>query len=329
MEATLLRRLRGYQAERFPLIAYTPLLGVGTFAAVAFSWGARRNGTDPVAGFPWGPWAVGLYTLLVFFFFLRVLDEHKDVAQDARFRPELPVPRGLVALRELRAAALLTLAVAMALNALTEPALLVVMAVVLAWAGFMGREFFVPAWLRAHPGWYLVSHMLVMPLIFLYATAPDWLVAGAPPPGGTAAFLALAFCNGLVLEVGRKLRPPSEEREGVDSYTRAWGVRTAAGLWIAALAAAVVFALLTTSAVHRGDATGALPGGTSFLTAAYALLAVAAALPALLLLRGSARLRASHLELAAGLWVLASYALVGAVGWAAGAAGWPGAGGIG
>lgn len=315
MGATLLRRLWTYQSERFPLAAYVPLMAVATFAAVAFSWGARRAAPGAAAGFPWGAWAVGALTVLVLFFFLRVLDEHKDAGQDARYRPELPVPRGLVSLRELSAAALVALAAALALNALLDPALLVVLAAILAWAGFMGREFFVPHWLRARPGLYLVSHMLVMPLLFLYATAVDWLVAGAPPPPGTAAFLVLAFANGLVIEVGRKLKPAAEEREGVDSYTRAWGTRPATGIWTGAVIVAAAAALLTTGAL-----AGALR--TAPVTAAAVLVpgAIAAAVPALLLLRGSRRVRGAHIEAAAGLWVLASYGVVGGLGW------WTGAG---
>ncbi len=318
MNATRLQRLRTYQAERFPLLVYVPLFAVATFAAVAFSWGARPgSGPGP---FPVGPWAVGLFTVLVLFFFLRVLDEHKDADQDARYRPELPVPRGLVSLRELRVVALLALAAALALNARVEPALLVVLAAVLAWAGFMGREFFVPAWLRARPAWYLVSHMLIMPLIFLYATALDWLVAGAPPPPGTTAFLALAFCNGLVIEVGRKVRPPDEEREGVDSYTRSWGTGAAALVWIAVVLAAAAFALLSLRTLTGAAGFGS-PGSPVGAALGLAGLALAATVPGLLLMRGSPRLRSAHIEAVSGVWVLASYGVVGAVGWAAGSSG--------
>lgn len=346
MDAPLLRRLRTYQAERFPLVVYVPLMGVAAFAAVSFSAAARirgrsRPGIGPVQdpltdgadpAFPWTAWAIGTLTLLVFFFFLRVLDEHKDAPDDARYRPELPVPRGLVTLRELRATALVALAAAIALNALLEPALLVLMAVVLAWAGFMGREFFVPGWLRARPGWYLVSHMVVMPLIFFYATALDWLVAGAGPPPGTGAFLALAFFNGVVIEVGRKVRAPGEERAGVDSYTRAWGLGPATGLWLASVLAAATGLLLAVrglaipTAASAGD--GIPPGAASWLAgaagvpapalAAVVILAVLAAIPALLFLAGSARVRGRHLEAASALWVLGSYALVAALAWLGG-----------
>ena len=60
-----------------------------------------------------------------------------------------------------------------------------VLAIVWCYMALMGREFFVPAWLRARPFLYLVSHMVVVPLVDLYATACDWLVAAEPPPPGS------------------------------------------------------------------------------------------------------------------------------------------------
>lgn len=314
VSATLLRRLRTYQAERFPLVAYAPLMAVATFAAVAFSVAARAaRATAGVGEIPWVAWLVGAYTVLAIFFFLRVLDEHKDAADDARYRPELPVPRGLVTLRELRAAALLVVAPALLLNGLLDPALLVPLAAVLAWAGFMGREFFVRDWLRARPALYLLSHMLVMPLIFLYATALDWLVAGGQPPPGTATFLGMAFLNGIVIEIGRKLRAPGEEREGVDTYTAAWGHRVAALTWIAAVLGAALLALVLVRPVEGSDlVTGSL---------VLAILGIACAAPAAILLARPLRARGAWIEAAAGVWVLGSYGVIGVVAYFWGIAG--------
>jgi hypothetical protein len=291
-------RLRTYQAERFPVAAYLPLVAVATFAALAFSRAARNQ-----PGFPWLAFGVGSLTLLAFFFLLRVLDEHKDARADAIARPELPVPRGLITLRELRWAGGWTLAVVLVLNLAVHPALLLPMAAVLGWAALMGREFFVPDWLRARPLAYLLSHMVVMPLIFLYATSLDWLVAGDPMPAGTGRFLALAFFNGLVIEIGRKIRAPADERDGVDTYTAAWGTGPALGAWVTAILVALVNAALAAGAY-----------GAAGLTAiALAPLAVAAALPAFLLARRPVAGAGKRVEMAAGLWVMTSYATFGGI----------------
>lgn len=291
-------RLRAYQAERFPVLAFLPMVAVGTFAALAFSRAAR---VEP--GFPWLQLGVGSLTLLAFFFLLRVLDEHKDAGVDAAARPELPVPRGLVSLRELRWAALWTLALVVVLNLAIDPSLLFLMAAVLLWAALMGREFFLGDWLRARPLAYLLSHMVVMPLIFLYATALDWHVAGDPPPPGIGRFLTLAFFNGLVLEIGRKIRAPGDEREGVETYTAAWGVPAALGAWVTAILVAGANAALAADAYRAAGLTAL----------ALAPLAIAAALPALLMARRPEPGAGKRIEVAAALWVLTSYATFGGV----------------
>lgn len=297
MAEPLVRRLWTYQAERYPVAAYAPLMAVGAFAAAAVPAASRGAGR-----FPWVAWGVGSLTLLVYFLFLRILDEHKDAADDARHRPELPVPRGLVTLSELRRVAAGAVLLAVALNALVDPGLLALLALALGWAGLMGREFFVRDWLRARPTAYLLSHMVAMPLIFLYATGLDWAVADAAPPPGVGAFLVLAFLNGLVIEIGRKIRAPGAERPGVDTYSAAWGVGRAAAVWVAAVVGAGLAA--TSAAASAGDATltPIVLGAAGLGAIGVAGRLVASPTPA----------RARWIEPASAVWVLASYAAAGA-----------------
>jgi hypothetical protein len=288
-------RLLTYQRERFPLAAYVPLIGVSAAAAAVWSSGARGASLPSPTLL-----AVGAATGIVFFFLLRVADEHKDAAQDRVARPELPVPRGLVSLGELRAAgAVMALAVLLA-NALLAPPLLLPLGAAAAWAALMAREFFAGDWLRSRPAAYLVSHMGVMPLLFLYLTGLDWVARGGAPPAGLAAFLALAFLNGVLVEVGRKLRAPRDERPGVDSYTAAWGVRAAPAAWLAALVLAAASAW--------GAARTA--GAPSAALLALPVLLAALALPALAFLRHPSRRAARGVEGAAAAWTLASYLLL-------------------
>lgn len=290
--APLGARLWAYQRERFPLAAYVPLIGVSALAAAAWSAAARGRPGLP----PWPVLAVGLATALAFFFLLRVADEHKDAEIDRRYRPELPVPRGLVSLAELRrTGAIVALAVAAA-NALVAPRLLLALVPAVAWAALMAREFFVAEWLRARPAAYLLSHMVVMPLLFAYLTGLDWLAAGADPPRGLAFFLALAFLNGILVEIGRKIRAPHDERPGVETYTTTWGLRAAPAVWLAALLLAV-----GAGALAAPDAVTGIAG------IALVVLAPAAALPAVAFLHGPSSARSRRIETAAGLWTLASY----------------------
>jgi 4-hydroxybenzoate polyprenyltransferase len=294
---SLARRLWAYQAERFPLASYVPLITVFTFSSAAYS---RLSRGAP--GFiPLDLFAIGALTALVFFFLLRVLDEHKDADVDRRYRPELPVPRGLVSLAELRAAATVAVVVVLALNAWRAPVLLWGFLIYGTWATLMTREFFVRAWLRAHPAAYLVTHMLIMPMIDFYTTGLDWLVAKVPAPHGLVYFLAVTFLNGTLIEIGRKVRAPADEREGVDTYTSAWGVRTAPAVWIVLLALTLVVAWMAARATGAGATTAAV----------LLVLGALAATPAVSFLRTFDRAWAQRLELASGMWPLATYLVLG------------------
>jgi hypothetical protein len=286
-------RLWTYQRERFPLAAYVPLIGVSALSAAGYSAAARGERGLP----PWPVLLVGVVTGIAFFFLLRVADEHKDAHVDRQFRPELPVPRGLVSLAELRrAAAAVALAVIVG-NALVAPRLFLALVPAALWAGLMAREFFVAEWLRAHSVAYLLSHMVIMPLLFAYLTGLDWLAAGADPPRTLPLFLGLAFLNGILVEVGRKIRAPEGERVGVETYTATWGLRAAPAAWLGALALAAVLGWLASRPT----------GAANVVAVALAVLGVAAAFPAIAFLRRPTPARGKQIETASGLWTLASY----------------------
>lgn len=298
MQGSLLQRFAQYQQERFPLAAYTPLTAVFSFSAVSYS---RLLRGEP--GFISLPlFVVGVLTALVFFLWLRILDEHKDRATDARYRPELPVPRGLVTLAELRKIGVAALAGVLVLNAAMAPTLLWACLAVAVWAGLMTKEFFLGEWLRARPTLYLVSHMLIMPMIDAYSTGLDWLVAGQHPRGGIWLFLVVTFLNGTLLEIGRKIRAPEDEREGVDTYTRAWGLRGAPALWLLLLGLTAILVWLAS-----------VPIGTSAVVGPVLLVLVPLmAYPGYRFLKLPARSQARSIDRAAGLWTLTTYLLLGA-----------------
>jgi 4-hydroxybenzoate polyprenyltransferase len=64
-----------------------------------------------------------------------------------------------------------------------------------------------------------------------------------------AALAGASYLTFCVFEVGRKIRAPADEREGVDMYSRRWGLRRALGVWLGLLAAAALFAVLAAPAV--------------------------------------------------------------------------------
>ena len=229
-----------YQRERFPIFKHGLLIAAVCFGALVFSLpNGERPGPAALARF-----AVAFATVFLFFLQLRVADEFKDFEEDRQCRPHRPVPRGLVRLGELRTAAVVAAAVQLGLALWVSPRLLLPLAAVWAYMLLMTREFFAPAWLKRHAVIYLVSHTLILPLIYLYVSACGWLGPGLPPPAGLGFLLAFGFCSGLVVEIGRKVWAPADEIPGVQSYSRLWGYKTAALAWMGAVLAAAVFGLL-------------------------------------------------------------------------------------
>ena len=295
-DAGVLARLWIYQAERFPIFKTALLLAV--FSAASISVSSHLSGR----ALPHWPvfasiWAVSL----IVFFQMRACDEWKDLEDDRRFRPERPVPSGLVSLRLIVLMALAggVLAVALAVN--IHPPLLLPLGLVWLWLGLMTLEFLVPDWLKARPVLYLVSHMAIMPLIDLFITAGEWLPHGSHPPDGLWLFLALSFVNGCVLELGRKIWAPRSERPGVETYSGLWGPRRAAWIWAATCVAAW---LLLAALGHKV--------GAAVIVAGLGLLALAVAVGTAMAFaaRPTAR-REKAIEAVAGLWVFACYCIAG------------------
>jgi hypothetical protein len=299
-----------YQKERFPLLAHGPL--VLAFSASAVSFSSLLRGADQAS--PVLSYAVAFVVSLASFMLLRIADEFKDAEEDARYRPYRPVPRGLVKLRELAlvggALGLLQLGCAVGLGLHARPetgsfGLRLVGLLVLTWVYFalMSREFFARAWLKARPVVYLFSHMGIMPLVDWFATGCDWAARGEPMPKGLFWFLAASFCNGLVIELGRKIRSPEQEEHGVETYTALWGRPVAVLAWLAALLATFGCAVLAAQRIHFSGTVALVLG----------LLLLAATVLAAAFLKTLSGKLAKTFEAAAGVWTLGLYLTLGIV----------------
>jgi len=290
-DAPLLERLWIYQRERFPLFKTSVLLLVFTAASVTVSATLARRAPPGFATY-----LVAWVSTFILFFQLRASDEVKDFEDDSRFRPERPIPRGLVSLRTIVSLALALGVVAALLVFNLKAAMLLTLVLVWAWLALMSVEFFVPTYLRARPFLYLVSHMAIMPLIDLFVTSLEWLPYGAPPPG-LWWFLGLSFANGCVLEIGRKVWAPECERPGVETYSSLIGATRAALLWVMALFAAFALLLGVGFAVATPLLVATIGALALALVAAFGLAFACA--PSV---KGQGRIEAG-----AGLWVFVCY----------------------
>jgi len=289
-----------YQRERFPLGPHAALVAAFSTSALCFSSLLRGHVAIP----PPASLIVAFATSLLFFLQLRIADELKDREEDRRHRPYRPVPRGLVSLRELGVAAALAAAVQLVLALWLHATLAPLLVLVWTYLALMTCEFFAGRWLRRHHPLYMASHLVILPLIDLYATACDWLVAGASaPPSGLSWFLIVSLLNGLVFEIGRKTRPPLDEEPSVDTYSARWGLGRAVGAWAVAL-------VLTGFAAGR--AAGSI--GTAAPTLAFlVLVGLTCLIGAAHLVRSQAPGSGRVVELMSAMWTVAMYLALGAV----------------
>ena len=265
---TNLRRFWTYQKVRFPLIPTAILVCAFVFSASGFSG---------QFSFKFG--TVAVLTVLVFLFWLRVLDEHKNQEIDSKYRSELPVPSGLVTLAELRWVGVAALLFVAGLNAIVDLSLLVPIAIIFVYSLLMYKEFFVGAWLRAHPTVYLMSHMIIMPLLAFYVIRMNALM-----------FLIWVFLNGLLMEIGRKIRSPEEEKTGIDTYSKSWGPKRATSIWMGILCLSLGTAIFLAGANTLWT--------TSIFAVALACVTTAARAP-------------KTIDKMSGLWCLCAYLWLG------------------
>jgi 4-hydroxybenzoate polyprenyltransferase len=288
-----------YQRERFPVVAHGVLIAAFSFSAVSFSALLRGEVALPSPATA----VTAFVTAFLFFLQLRLADEFKDFEEDSRYRPYRPVPRGLVTLRELGVLWAFTALVQLGFALWLWPSLALLLALVWTYLALMSKEFFVGEWLKVHPIPYLISHMVIIPLVDLYATACDWWPRGAGPPAGLFWFLIVSYFNGVVIEIGRKIRGPKEEEIGVNTYSVLWGRGTATGVWLAALGVTAATAL--TAAWHIDFAVP--------VACVLGVLLTAAGVVAGRFLREPVASRAKLIETLSGVWTLLMYLSLGAV----------------
>jgi 4-hydroxybenzoate polyprenyltransferase len=292
----LLKRLWIYQGERIPLFKTAILLAAFSAASVNVS---ALLAARALPG--WPAYAAAFIVSLVIFMQLRACDEYKDGPEDQLYRPERPIPRGLVSLRLILGIGGALVPVALVVAWAYHAPLIVLLLVVWLWLGLMTAEFGVPEWLKSRPVLYLCSHMAIMPLLDLFVTGVEWLPAEGVPAPALVLFLLLSFANGCVIEIGRKIWAPQNERKGVETYSGLWGVNRSVTIWMTVTGAA--FLLL----VGVGLATGhvwatALPG--------LLMLAVAWGIAATMR-RAPTTQNQARMDTVSGLWVFVCYMAAG------------------
>ena len=299
MKTTFPKRFWQYQKERFPLLAHIPLIAAFTFSAASYSRLCRG-----VGGFiGWADLTLGVFVTVSMFLLVRIFDEFKDREEDRLHRSYLPVPRGLVSLRELKGLGLAIVGAQIVLIGIFQPRLLLLYGIALGYLCLMGVEFFIPNWLKRHQLAYIASHMVIIPLIDLYASGLDWRLHHSAPHIGLGWFFAVSFFNGVVLEFGRKIRTPATEEANVLSYTRLYGIRGGVLLWIGLMALTAGLATGAAGYVGYGPAAGWTFGA----------LFTGCSLPGWFFLHRPTERKSKLIEYASAAWTLLMYLSLGGI----------------
>lgn len=234
-----IKRFWQYQKERFPIIQY--FIFILLFYLSFYLYAGFLNGKPPVNI---ALMAKGFLTVFLVFFELRLFDEIKDYETDLKYQPERPVQRGLISLREVRIMIPISIAVMFLINLFSFLSNILFFAVLQAFILIMSKEFFFGEVLKKNRIAYASLHMLSMVFIAAYVINHSFGAGNWTFPA--YMMLLLAYISGFIIEVGRKIEAPENERRGVDNYSKLLGPEKAALLLLALSASSSAVAYLLT-----------------------------------------------------------------------------------
>ena len=162
-------------------------------------------------------------------------------------------------------------------------------------------EFGNPTWLKAHPTIYLISHMVITPLIDGYGASCEWIQSGSTVLFPMFVFMLSSFCDGTTVEVGRKIRIPEDEEFGVDSYTHLWGIKKAVSVWLFCMTISFISTVCAGFQVNIG-----IP-----ILIILSILYISAWILGISFLRKPSRKLAKGFETFSGVWMITMYFSLG------------------
>ncbi|TAE73123.1 MAG: hypothetical protein EAZ85_07880 [Bacteroidetes bacterium] len=297
IEANFIKRFYIYQKERFPLLAYIILIGTFSFSAIAYSCICRNVNFVDIPTY-----LMGFFMAISLFLLLRIADEHKDFKDDIRFRQNLPVPRGVISLKELSNIAWILISLQILLQIAFYPKMLYLYTFVMLYMFLMFKEFFVADWLKKHQFYYAITHIAIVPIVDIYVSGFDWFLAGANISKGLWFFFVVSYCNSVVLEIGRKIRVPQQESEGVQTYTSMLGTNNAAIFWLFILSFTFLSALFASFYANL-----------SFISVLIlTIVFIICSIPAILFLYKKSIFLSKLIEISSLFWTIMMYLILGA-----------------
>jgi 4-hydroxybenzoate polyprenyltransferase len=236
----LLSRWLTFVIERFSPLTHVPMIGAFTVANILMGVALNRPAIDDgyLHGFGnpgyealSGTRAMLAFVLAISFFLrLRVFDEIKDYATDLKVNPTRPLARGLISIKEAKAALVALFAFEIALLALLSPVLVASHLLAMGYSLLMYREFFAGDFLRPHLTTYATLHtfssvLIGASIVGVVTDLPFWEFSR---PMGFLLLANWGYFN--LFEFARKTFAPDEERPEVESYSKIFSVPGAVAL---------------------------------------------------------------------------------------------------
>lgn len=235
----LIRKYFLYFKERFPVAG--ALLYAGSLFFLSYLSASLFGNPSPI--YP----IQALFGLLIIFLtllHLRIFDEHKDYEKDKLAHPDRMLSKGLIQLSDLKKLLYWVLFFEAWMSLSLGIVSLWLWMIILIWSYLMYVEFFMPDYLNKHMGLYLISHQLIVPVIFIFG-----LIQRINPQNFIAndSILLLmlcisTMCSTMTYEISRKTWSKDKEHEFADSYTKSWGIpKTIIINQIVALMSCIIF----------------------------------------------------------------------------------------
>ena len=160
------KRILLYTNERFPVVAI--LLFVTCFSLSSFYLG-QLSYFDKINYIFNFPMLIGLLTLFLIFFHIRLFDEFKDYQDDCAAYPERLLSRGIVTLNDLRKLLIGVILIQIVLNLISSREQFFWWCAVFGYSFLMFKEFFISKTLKKSITLYLLSHQAILPIMISYA----------------------------------------------------------------------------------------------------------------------------------------------------------------
>ena len=158
-----------------------------------------------------------------FFFKLRLFDEIKDFKLDCIINPQRPLVRGLVTRANLNNGITFCVMAEVFSFSLLGTNSTIAFAIPFIYSFLMFKEFFIPKIIGPHLTTYALSHTIVSGFlsVAIFSALTDKQPWQLEPK--YYLFALASWCLFNIFEFGRKTFAKSEEREGVESYSKVFG----------------------------------------------------------------------------------------------------------